>query len=68
MTEKAKKLIAYLLDRLGESSTIQGVAAILTLVVGHAIDPKQTAAWTAAAALLSGVLKVVLPDRLRPKK
>jgi len=68
VTEKAKKLIAYLLDRLGESSTIQGVAAVLTLAVGHAIDPKQTAAWTAAAALLSGILKVVLPDRLRPKK
>lgn len=62
--ERLKKLIRYCLDRLQEASTIQGLAAAVTLVGGVAYDSTKIAAWTALAAGVSAMLKIILPDSL----
>ena len=60
---KWRKLVAFVLARLSESSTIQGIAAVLTLGTGIAIDDGKLAGWVALAAFVSAMLKIFLPDR-----
>lgn len=62
MKEKLEKLFLYALDRLNESSTIQGLAAVATLAGGMAYDDSKIAAWAFIAAGVSSVIKIFLPD------
>lgn len=62
--DRFRRLIAYSIDRLGENSTIQGLAAIGTLAGGYSMNPERIAEWAALAAVVSGVLKIILPDSI----
>jgi hypothetical protein len=64
MKEKYNRLVAYMLARMGEASTIQGVAAVTTLVGGYAIAPSHLAGIAAIASTISALLKILLPDSL----
>lgn len=63
MREKTRKIIAYILDRLGEASTWQGIGFMVVASgskFGMGLD------WGAAAALggaLSAVIKMVMADK-----
>jgi len=59
---KWQRLVAFILARLTESSTIQGLAAIATLATGVVVDGTNLAAWVAIAAGVSAILKIFLPD------
>ncbi len=65
---KYRKLLNYFLDRLAESSSIQGFAAIFTFVYGMNFTDQTLAGITALAAMISATLKIMLPDNLRIKK
>lgn len=61
--------VAYMLGRLQENSTYQGLGAIAPLVLGifhHGTalfdKPELIAGWAAVGAALSAILKLVLPD------
>lgn len=62
MKQRWQRLVAFIIARLGESSTIQGLAAVLTLCCGYALAPEQIGAIAAIAAAVSAVLKIMLPD------
>jgi hypothetical protein len=65
MRAKTRKLIEYWLARMGESSTWQGVAFILTLFgtkFGTTLDWGQAAA---AGGAISGFIKLLLPDQVK---
>lgn len=65
MKEKLLKAIQYGLDRLGESSTWQGIGFVVALTgskIGLGMD------WGAAAGLggtISAMIKVMLPDQVK---
>ncbi len=56
------KIKQFLIDRLGESSTWQGVAFILTMAGGHYAADFDLAGATAAGALVSAAIKILFPD------
>jgi len=62
--DRFRRLIAYFVARLGETSTIQGLAAIATLAGGYTMNSERIAEWAALAAVVSGVLKIMLPDSI----
>jgi hypothetical protein len=64
LRDRLRRLAAYSLARLGENSTIQGLAAIGTLAGGYSMSPERIAEWAALAAVVSGILKIILPDSI----
>jgi hypothetical protein len=56
-------LVGYLVDRLGESSTIRGVVGVATVILGVTVDRDHLEAYLAATVGLSAALKILLPDR-----
>lgn len=66
--QRLKRAITLIVNRLGESSTIQGLSAVATLAGGVAYDDTKMVAWTAIAAFVSAMLKILLPDRLYDPK
>ena len=68
LASRLYKGFRFLLDRLQESSTIQGIAAVLTLTYGYHTDPDEIGAWAAITAAITATLKIVLPDNLEERK
>jgi hypothetical protein len=64
LQSRFRRLIAYFVARLGENSTIQGLAAIATLAGGYTINSDRLAEWAALATIVSGALKIMLPDSI----
>lgn len=65
MKAKYRKLLRYLVDRLGEASTWQGIGFIVALGGGKLAAGLD---WGAAAALggvISGAIKTVFPDKIK---
>lgn len=65
MKEKYRNLIAYLLDRMGESSTWQGLGFFLAIIGAKQFGELD---WGAAAAFgggVSGIIKILLADKLK---
>ena len=65
MKAKYRKLINYLVDRLGEASTWQGIGFIVALAGGKLAAGLD---WGAAAALggvISGAIKTLFPDKVK---
>lgn len=60
-TDRLKGLGRYLLNRAGERSTWQGLAAAAT-ATGIAVSPEQVEAITATGLAVVGLLHVLIPD------
>ena len=65
---RLRTLINYFVQRLGESSTVQGFCAIGTLATGYTVNPDKLLHWVAAAGVVSAVLKILLPDSITKTK
>lgn len=62
MKERIKKVMEYILDRLGEQSTWQGVGFVVALTgskLGLGMEWGQAASL---GGLISAVIKMMLPD------
>lgn len=58
-----KKIIKYVLEQMQETSTLRGAIGALVVLVGWNVAPERLDAVATLAALVSQVLKMVLPDR-----
>jgi len=59
---KGRQVLFYILDRMGESSTWQGIGALAVLTGAKGATDMD---WGSAAALgivVSGVIKILFPD------
>jgi hypothetical protein len=71
MRQRLRAAIAFLIDRLAESSTWQGLGFLIAFAgvkvsTGYDwSDPAALAGATAAGALVSALLKLFLPDSWR---
>lgn len=71
LAARLRAVFAFLVDRLAESSTWQGLGFLLTfagikLGTGFELsDPQALAGATAAGAIVSAVIKLLLPDSWR---
>lgn len=62
MQAKTRRILRYLLDRLGEQSTWQGIGFVVGLIGGRALAELD---WGQAAGLggtISAAIKMMLPD------
>ena len=59
------KLLTYLLDRMGEASTWQGLGFFLALAGVKWIGGMDWGAAAAAGGLVSGLIKTLLPDSVK---
>ena len=59
---KMNNIKQFLIDRLSESSTWQGLAFILTIVGSHYGANFGIAGATAAGGLVSATIKILFPD------
>jgi hypothetical protein len=67
MKERLNNVIAYLLARLNEGSTIRGLILILT-AVGVKVDPQLAEAIVTGGLMLAGLIGILFPDQLRKGK
>lgn len=62
------KLKDFIVERLNESSTWQGLGFILTLTGSHLAADFDIAGATALGALVSAVIKLLFPDSVNAEK
>lgn len=60
-----RKVTSYIISRLQETSTVRGVLVVSFMIFGVVVDKALLPDFTACALLLSGVMKVLLPDNLK---
>lgn len=65
MRARAKKLLAYFLDLLAETSTLRGIVAGVILFAGWEVAPERLDAVMFFAMVASALLKILLPDKWR---
>jgi hypothetical protein len=63
--KKLQAIIKFIIDRLGESSTWQGLGFIATLAGAKWGVDMDWGAAAAAGGFVSGMLKVIFPDKLK---
>jgi hypothetical protein len=65
MKERLQAIIAFILDRAGESSTWQGLGFIATLAGAKWGAELDWGSAAAAGGFVSGMLKMIFPDKLK---
>lgn len=60
-----KRVLAYVVERLQESSTWRGIVLIAT-AFGAKLDPARWEAIVTLGLMVAGVVAVAFPDRKRP--
>lgn len=63
--DRIVRLVNYILARLGESSTWQGIGFAAGLAGARWINGMDWGAAAAFGGMISGMIKVMLPDRWR---
>lgn len=64
MKDRTRRILNYLIDRLGESSTWRGLSLILT-ALGVVLEPGKMEAVIALGLLASGLIGVIFADKLK---
>jgi hypothetical protein len=68
MKERLQAILAFILDRAGESSTWQGLGFLATLAGAKFGGDLDWGAAAAAGGLVSALLKTLFPDKIKKAK